>query len=1069
MHSAILRLARTLLLSVVATLPTMMQAQVVDEIYEIRNRVGRSIPVAIVPVILHSKVDVAKLSMKRCSNGQSSQDVPFYVEPWTIGTDSTVCWVRINDLGGGERVTVQAIITPTQTVSKSNGSATFLAFSDNITPRTATSATGPLSVWTGAKPEFGSGLIIEARMQATAEGGGLFGYFGANAQHTAGFVVHHSAIEGSTDPDHFRVEGGSSNQITPAFFRWRANEPVRYNIRLTADSNIIIRTSEQNNQRVHQLRTLRSETDWEWTTFGAASFSSHPNTLRVDWVHVRPWIELPPTVTRKNSDVTVAPSNGVICNGVPVVLTGPSGWAQYAWSNGATTPTIQATSVGTLSLTVSDNAGCSITLPSVAITRDTIPSVGRDTAFTLCLGRSEVIRVPEQYDSYRWYISTGQKQALLTQGVSSIRIDSADVYTCIVGSAGGCSDTMQFRVSRVFDTTARITASNPQLSLCAGDSLTLYASPPNATYRWYRDSIELSERGDRLIVTQAGQYTVAVRIGDTTNTCLSFATVTVRENERQRINLNASYRICEDSVLRIGVPDTLNYPTFEWSTGAVQRSISIRESGEYWVYASYNGTCGDTARFSVEVRPSPAVEISVQDNRTSMCTGESLVLTATAADSAVLLWNHGATGPLIVIREPGTYIVRAVYPNGCDQLDTVRIDDGLAVPDIISLDYQTLCPNQSTRLTTVGRFDTYLWSTGETADTIMISQPGNYWVEVTLFECSARREFSIKPTEPGGLVVEMRDTVGTCPVSPLIPFTVISNQDVERYCVFTVLTGPATPLMDTINVGESSSASNAMVITSGTPPGIYTIRYRMEDNCGWSQEFSVTTVHGARNVDVGFAIQSPVATSVRAGDNIAIELRGADNSGLQRFFRTDTVLLTVKVNPDLFHLTSANSSCADQRVVINDTEGTVTYILTNCAQGSVTPFITQQATVLVGTTLDAWVKVEEVRGTNPCFEFPFLTDAVPISAYGCTISTIERATAPVINVIELGNDRAEIQLSSHSYPVVLRCIDPVGRTHDELIVHSADDAMYIRHPNGPFFLQAGNQYGTSHIAIVRAE
>lgn len=1046
---------------------TSLQAQTVEGVFEIRNRIGRAIPVAIVPIVLDSTTNVTKMAVVRCNN---NQDVPFYVEPWTVGTDSVVCWVRLNNLGGGERVSVNVISNAQQTVSKSNGSATFLAFTDNITPRNATSAVGPLSVWNGAQPEFGTGLLVEARVRATGVGGGLFGYYGANAQYSAGYVVHHSTRPGSTEPDHHRIEGGTSNQITPAFFEWQVNEPVRYQARITADSNIIIRTSETDNKRVHQLRTLRSETDWEWITFGAASFASSPNTLAVDWVRVRPWIELPPTVTRRNATVTVAPSNAVICNGAPVVVTGPAGWTEYEWSNGDTTQTASLRVTGQYSLTVRDANGCAITFPPISVTRDTIPSVGADTAFTLCFGRSATLRVPDRYSSYRWYIATGQRQSLLTEGIPSISIDSAEVYTCIVGSAGGCSDTMLFRISRVFDTTARVTASNPQASICEGDTLTLYASPSNSRYTWYRDSILLAETSDRLKVTRGGTYYVTVRIGDTANACLSIASIVVTENERKRINLRGSYEICQGSVLRLGIPDSLGYPTFEWSTGAVGQSINIRDSGDYWVFASYYGTCGDTAFFSVKVNPSPPVAISVKDDRTSMCTGEELELTASTESPAQLFWNTNENTQTITIKAPGTYTVRAVYPNGCERFDTVMIDDGLAIPDIVSVDFQTLCPNQSTRLTTVGKFDTYLWSTGATTDTILISQPGDYWVEVTLFECSARREFSIKPTEPGGLTVAMADTLATCAASPLIPFTVSSNQDVERVCTFTMLAGPAVPVSTTIVINEYSSTDNALAILAGTPPGRYTIRYRMEDNCGWNEEFTVVASHGPRDLDVAFAVQAPVATSIRAGDNIVLELRGTDNSGLRRFFREDTVLLTLKVNTDLFHLTSATSSCANQVVSVNDAEGTVTYTLSDCANGTVEPFVSQQATVLVGESLDGWVRVEEVRGTNPCFTFPILSDALPIAAYGCTISTIERATAPVINVVELSDQQAVVRVSSHEYPVTLRCVDPMGRVLRTLSIANEDySEVVVEHPGGPFFLQAVNLHGSSHVAIMRAE
>lgn len=66
-----------------------------------------------------------------------------------------------------------------------------------------------------------------------------------------------------------------------------------------------------------------------------------------------------------------------------------------------------------------------------------------------------------------------------------------------------------------------------------------------------------------------------------------------------------------------------------------------------------------------------------------------------------------------------------------------------STPDFHPTDYYTLCPGNTLILTSAEGFDSYLWSTGETTESIEITEPGIYQITVNLNNCSVSREIEV--------------------------------------------------------------------------------------------------------------------------------------------------------------------------------------------------------------------------------------------------------------------------------------------------------------------------------------
>jgi hypothetical protein len=1046
-----------------------VRAQTLVDCFDITNRLGRAVPIGVAPLVLRN-VNVTTLSIRRCD---TDAEVPFYVEPWTANTDSTVCWVRVADIPAARSVTLKVFSTSTQTVSKSNGKATFLVFEENIAAASATSERGPYTMWNGTPPSFGTGLIMEARVRVQANGVGYLAYFSNTPTMSQGYLIKHDAVTGSRAPDHWRVDGNEVIRLGDAEYKWNADEWTRYTIRMTRDSSIIQRQSEASRGRFSTIRAQRPDPGWFWTSFGVAQQASTPGAFTAQWVRVRPLLEIELGVTRKGSAITSVPETPVICGSQPAVMTGPAGWAAYKWSNGATTRTISVSTPGTVFLDVSDNNGCTVRLGPYNLVRDQAPNAGRDTIIALCLGRRERLSVPSGFASYRWLISTGNKQSLVARDTNAIVIDSADIYTAIVGTSLGCLDTVLFRVNRTYDTTAIITSETGVYEMCQGDTILLYASPPTGFYQWFVDGVEVpGATNEEFPATRAGVVSVTIRVGDSVNTCLSRATATITETTRSTIEIDTTTNLCEGDTLRLD--PGAGFTRFRWFAGEppvlvdTNRVFKVVNAGTYMLQASVGGLCGDTASVKVTILPSPPVKVVSVSGDTSMCIGQTLQLRADGNVPGVV-WNTGDTSRLLTITKPGVYSARVVYPNGCVKVDSINIRNGLERSEIVAVDKQALCSERdSTRLTTVGKFGSYLWSTGQTTDTIWVYSPGTYSVRVRLFECESEGSIIIERADPRGpKSVTFADTTSVCPPDPVIPINVDNGQAIPRLYRITVLEGQFAPVEPGVVVPAQTAGVLSLRYT-GDPatPGIFRARIRLFDDCEWSEEHIMWADYGEKRVDVQLRTSQP---QLRTGQDLTLALAGGDPSGIRRFRGRDTVWVSLSMSADVLEIVGASATCQTKNIEIDDEAGRVTYVMTSCSDGTTEPFLEQRVRVLVGTSLNATFRIDSVRGNNPCFRMPYVTDDVvlPILPFGCELSTISRDNAPGIILRELNDEDILVDIEPSTHDVTVTTSDIMGRLIATDVVRANDThrTRRILRAHGWTYVMAMSAAGGKGVAI----
>ncbi len=192
----------------------------------------------------------------------------------------------------------------------------------------------------------------------------------------------------------------------------------------------------------------------------------------------------------------------------------------------------------------------------------------------------------------------------------------------------------------------------------------------------------------------------------------------------------AAVNLGPDTSLCSGLSKTLNAgnpgATYLWSTGETTQIIHVTTTGNYWVHVAAPpcGVAADT--ILITFIPAPAVALG---NDTSLCVGLPITLDA-GNPGLTFHWSTNANTETITPTLTGNYSVSVTNTNGCTGIDTIDITF-IAYP-LVNLGNDTsICIGNSLTINAANAGMNYLWSTGETTQTIAVNAAGNYSVTVT--------------------------------------------------------------------------------------------------------------------------------------------------------------------------------------------------------------------------------------------------------------------------------------------------------------------------------------------------
>ena len=396
------------------------------------------------------------------------------------------------------------------------------------------------------------------------------------------------------------------------------------------------------------------------------------------------------------------------CLGTSVTLTA-SGGTSYLWNTGATTQsiTVSPTATTTYSVEVTQNT-CSST-DDVIVTVNPIPNIDAGQDITINLGES-VTLTASGGNSYSW--NTGDS----TQSITVNPIVTT-TYT-VTGFLNGCEATDTVTVF-LADNSVIANAGQDQ-TICEGSSTTLTATG-GSTYEW-----STGETTASITVSPDNTTTYTVTAFDATGTNSDTDDVIVTVNPLPIANAGDDVSTCLGTSVTLTASGGTSYL---WNTGATTQSITVSPTATttYSVEVTQN-TCSSTDDVIVTVNPIPNIDAG-QDITINL--GESVTLTASGGNS--YSWNTGDSTQSITVNPivTTTYTVTG-FLNGCEATDTVTVFVENEAINANAGEDETTCQGYGVTLTASGG-DSYLWSTGETTASIIVTPNSTTTYTVTVF------------------------------------------------------------------------------------------------------------------------------------------------------------------------------------------------------------------------------------------------------------------------------------------------------------------------------------------------
>lgn len=355
-----------------------------------------------------------------------------------------------------------------------------------------------------------------------------------------------------------------------------------------------------------------------------------------------------------------------VCEGESITLEVDPDGVTFLWNTGDDGPSLQVSESGTYTVTLLTMSGCEATV-AFEVTVYPLPEVDLGPDLEQCNEGGLLLSTIGGSGDVLW--STGETTA-------SIEVNSSGTYWVMLTAVTGCmaSDTVQV----ILHPLPGVQISD--VALCEGATAVLDATTDGAVaYLWNTGAAT----PDIQVGSASGTFWVQV-----TNAfgCEASDTAVVEVVVPPTVDLGDDLDICEGAevLLSVDAPQA----AVVWSTGHNGPGITVAAGGMYQVFVTL-GPCTVTDSVQVAVYPAPdgVDRADYQACLEDLPDGLEL-MGGDPADAH--LWSTGATGATIMVTQPGMYTVVITGPQGCVQMDTIKVTDAcppsLYVPNAFTPD-----------------------------------------------------------------------------------------------------------------------------------------------------------------------------------------------------------------------------------------------------------------------------------------------------------------------------------------------------------------------------------------------
>ena len=503
-------------------------------------------------------------------------------------------------------------------------------------------------------------------------------------------------------------------------------------------------TSIQSTNTIVSSPTTITSTGYDDESMGALANSANPTTIEM--------------LLEFETNVSDVQCNGGSDGTVTVSTYGGILPLTYNWSNGTSNKNLTNVNVGSYSITITDDNGCSGT-QSVTINEPTQLSTnisGTDITCNSGNNGTSTIDASGGTPPYNYYWSMGQ----ITSTASGLY---QGTYTVNVTDNNGCPATNIITLTE--PTVLSLSLAGVDATCIGGNNgsvdLSVSDGTPPYNYNWSNGATTQDITG----ATQ-GLYSVTV-----TDNCSDIIIDSIEITEPVALSntINSSNITCNGygdgtaSVSPIG--GTLPY-TYAWSNGAVTQSTSSLSSGSFTV--TVTDACGISSNESVTILEPAVLTTSVTHTNAScfgVGDGTAIVIPTGGTSPYYYTWNNGQTSSMAIGLFAGIQGVNVVDVNGCLSSNNVNISQPNPLITNVSAS-PTTCnggTDGAADLTVFGgRLPfTYSWSTGASTQDLTSLSAGMYYVTIT-DSCGGTINDSVSVSEPTALNISLMNTDVTC-------------------------------------------------------------------------------------------------------------------------------------------------------------------------------------------------------------------------------------------------------------------------------------------------------------------
>lgn len=435
----------------------------------------------------------------------------------------------------------------------------------------------------------------------------------------------------------------------------------------------------------------------------------------------------PSSICNLNGQYTFKSHRNKAC-GQPAQWKLPGGAQKIAETD--STITVKFTSFGRHVIYAENTLSCTPVQDSIVILAESkTPPLELGPQKELCPGNTIKLKAGRSFFTYEW--KDGSTDSILN-------VTRPGRYWIKV--VDSCSNILYDTVD-VIDAPPIPFDVGPDRVKCNADTIHLEAPDGFMNYAWGPDYNITGNTTRNPVITPMFDTVYTIKAELTAN-CFAFDTIRVKVNVSPPIYLGNDTSFCEGA--KVILDAGAGFASYQWSNSNSVQQQTITAAGNYSVIGTTAQGCRSYDTLKVlQVYPNPVVTLA---DKPGICEGQSVKLDA--GNFASYLWNNGSYSQTINVTVPGQYYVTVKDVRGCEGSDTTLVPVILPAPaGFLPVD-TSICQYGTIQLKSIRSYNSYLWSTNQTGNSITISKSGQYWLEVTdKDQCAGRDSIQVAPKE----------------------------------------------------------------------------------------------------------------------------------------------------------------------------------------------------------------------------------------------------------------------------------------------------------------------------------